>query len=201
LITRDQPELVTSPTLTAEQANYYMSLIGILGCAVELGQLDIYIDMPLLSSFTVQPRIGHMEEVLHIFSYLKCHLQSNIVFDPNEINWDEDQFRKYYWKDFYHEATKAMPPHSPIPRGNSAQMNVFYDPHHAGNKLMRHLHTCILMHLNSATIQWYSKAQKTVESSTFGSEFIAMRICVDMIKAIRYKLRMFGKSRFYPNLD
>jgi hypothetical protein len=26
----------------------------------------------------------------------------------------------------------------------------------------------------------------------FGSEFITMRICVDMIESMRYKLRMFG---------
>jgi hypothetical protein len=39
---------------------------------------------------------------------------------------------------------------------------------------------------------WYSKAQATVESSTFGSEFIAMRQATDMIEGLRYKLRMFG---------
>ena len=27
---------------------------------------------------------------------------------------------------------------------------------------------------------------------TFGSEFVAMRIAVELIKSLRYKLRMFG---------
>jgi hypothetical protein len=31
-----------------------------------------------------------------------------------------------------------------------------------------------------------------MESSTFGSEFVALRICVEIIEALRYKLRMFG---------
>jgi hypothetical protein len=31
-----------------------------------------------------------------------------------------------------------------------------------------------------------------VETSTFGSEFVAMRIAVELIEALRYKLRMFG---------
>jgi len=31
-----------------------------------------------------------------------------------------------------------------------------------------------------------------VETSTFGAEFIAMRICVEMVEALRYQLRMFG---------
>ena len=39
---------------------------------------------------------------------------------------------------------------------------------------------------------WYSKKQATVEASTFGAEFIAMRTLVEMAKSLRYKLRMFG---------
>jgi hypothetical protein len=39
---------------------------------------------------------------------------------------------------------------------------------------------------------WYSKKQNTVESASFGSEFIALRIATDMIEGMRYKLRMFG---------
>jgi hypothetical protein len=39
---------------------------------------------------------------------------------------------------------------------------------------------------------WYSKAQKTVETSTFGSEFVAIQVASELIKALRYKLRMMG---------
>ena len=39
---------------------------------------------------------------------------------------------------------------------------------------------------------WLSKRQNTVETSTFGSEFIAMKTSVEHIEALRYKLRMFG---------
>jgi len=39
---------------------------------------------------------------------------------------------------------------------------------------------------------WYSKSQTTVESSTFGAEFVATRIAVDLVESLRYKLRMFG---------
>ncbi len=67
-------------------------------------------------------------------------------------------------------------------------MNVFVDADHAGNKFTRCSHTGILIYLNSAPIVWYSKAKNTVESSTFGSEFVAMHIAVDMIEALRYKL-------------
>jgi hypothetical protein len=48
------------------------------------------------------------------------------------------------------------------------------------------------MFLNGGPIKWYSKRKNTVESSTFGSEFVAMKIGVELNDAIRYKLRMFG---------
>ena len=51
----------------------------------------------------------------------------------------------------------------------------------------------ILLFVNRAPILWYSKRQNTVETSTFGSKFVAMRIgAVELIEALRYKLRMFG---------
>ena len=71
-------------------------------------------------------------------------------------------------------------------------MSVFVDADHAGDKVTRRSHSGILIYLNNAPIDWYSKKQNTVESSTFGSEFIAMRIACDKIEALRYKLRMFG---------
>jgi len=46
--------------------------------------------------------------------------------------------------------------------------------------------------LNHAPIIWFSKAHNTVETLTFGSEFVAMRIAVELIESLRYKLRMFG---------
>jgi hypothetical protein len=46
--------------------------------------------------------------------------------------------------------------------------------------------------VNRAPILWYSKRQNTVATSTFGSEFVAMRISVELVEALRYKLRMFG---------
>ena len=43
-----------------------------------------------------------------------------------------------------------------------------------------------------APVIWYSKRQTTVESSTFGSEFVALRIATELIISLCYKLRMFG---------
>jgi hypothetical protein len=187
-----RPELDVSATLGPEQANYYQSLIGILRWAVELGRIDIYIDVSLLSSYLAEPRVGHLEQVFHIFSYLKHHTNSHMVFDPNYVAWDQASFSDHDWSEFYQGVKEAVPPNAPKPRGNPVQINAFVDADHAGNRVTRRSQTGILIYLNCAPINWYSKSQSTVESSTFGSEFIALRILVEMLEGLRYKLRMFG---------
>ena len=48
------------------------------------------------------------------------------------------------------------------------------------------------MYLNSAPVYWLSKKQTSVETSSFGSEFIAMKQCCEYLRGLRYKLRMMG---------
>ena len=139
-----------------------------------------------------QPRVGHLEQVLHIFAYLKHHENSNMVFDPNYVTWEMEAFIQHNWTEFYKDAKEQIPVNAPSPRGHAVQINAFVDADHAGNKVTRWSHTGILLYLNCAPIIWFSKVQSTVETSTFGSEFVAMRICTEMIEALRYKLRMFG---------
>ena len=68
----------------------------------------------------------------------------------------------------------------------------FVDAYHAGCRVRRRLHTGANIFVNRAPIVWYSKRQNTVESSTFGSDFVAMRIAIEMIEGLRYKLGMMG---------
>ena len=46
--------------------------------------------------------------------------------------------------------------------------------------------------MNNAPICWFSKKQNTVETSTFGSELVALRTAVEKVKALRIKLRYMG---------
>jgi hypothetical protein len=89
-----------------------------------------------------------MEQVLHIFAYLKHHKQLNLVFDPRTVDWDESQFQKYDWTEFYKDAQESIPPSAPPARGNPVQMNAFVDADHAGNRVTRRSHTGILLYLN-----------------------------------------------------
>jgi len=46
--------------------------------------------------------------------------------------------------------------------------------------------------MNNTPISGLSKRQKTVESSTYGSEMVASRIAIEMIISLRYSLCMLG---------
>lgn len=187
-----RPELDTSPLLADDAVHYFQSQISILRWAVELGRIDIYIDTALLSQHLVQPRQGHLEAVYHIYSYLKKHERCTMVFDDAIVEFSEADFPSFEWTDFYGEVKESIPPNAPVPRGNPVQTTAFVDANHAGNQVTRRSHTGILLYCNSAPIIWYSKAQATVETSTFGSEFVALRIAVELIEALRYKLKMLG---------
>ena len=62
----------------------------------------------------------------------------------------------------------------------------------AGELITRRSQPRVLIFLNTPPVVWYSKRQNTVESSTYGSEFLAIRILVGMFIALRYKLRLFS---------
>ena len=104
-----------------------------------------------------------------------------------------DQFYQTDWSgSVYGDGEEELPPKMPEPLGNPIYMTCFVDANHAGNQVTRKSHTGFIIYLNNAPIDWYSKRQNTVESSTFGSEYVALRTAVERIKALRYKLRMFG---------
>ena len=134
-------------------------------------------------------------QALHIIKYLNIHFKNDLAFDPT-IHEVEDpqlvQARIKAMKEIYTDTEEAMPTNAPEPRGNPIQVNCFVDSDHAGDRLTRRSQTGIIVYCNSAPVIWYSKRQTTVETSTFGAEFVAIRISSELIISLRYKLRMFG---------
>jgi hypothetical protein len=75
--------------------------------------------------------------------------------------------------------------------GYPVNIHVFVDANHAGNVVTRRSLTGILVFVQNSPILWVSRRQNTVETSTFVSEFVALRHVQDVIIALRYKLSMF----------
>ena len=80
----------------------------------------------------------------------------------------------------------------PAPRGQMVSTHCFVDSDHAANTVTRCSQTGLLHFVNRASVTWFSQRQSTVETSSFGSEFIAMKTTVEHVEALHYKLRMFG---------
>ena len=186
------PSEDTSDELDKNGLQYYQELIGVLRWAVELGRADILLEVSLLSSHLALPRSGHLQQVYHIFGYLKESPRRRLYFDSDHPKISEGRFQRFEWEDFYKDAKEEIPLDMPEPRGKEVSIHCFVDASHASDKVTRRSQTGILIFVNRAPIIFYSKKQNSVETSTFGSEFTAMKQAVELIKGLRYKLRMFG---------
>jgi len=76
--------------------------------------------------------------------------------------------------------------------GKEVDLRLYVDSSHADDKSNRRSRSGFFIFLNSALIGWYSKKQATIETSVFGAEFVAMKIGIETVRGIRYKLRMMG---------
>ena len=95
-------------------------------------------------------------------------------------------------KDLYPNAVEEKPTNAPLPKGKRVQITCFVDANHGRDQGTRRSRTGIIIYVNKAPIIWYSKRQNTAETSTYSSEMVVMCLAVDMIKALKYKLCMFG---------
>ena len=174
-----RPELDSTDCLDDALASLYMSYIGILRWSVELGRFDIATEVSHLSSYLVSPRQGHLDAVYNIFGYLKRHGRSSLYFDYSEPNFDPNKFIKQSWEDFYGDIREEIPPNMPEPLGKAMSLSAFVDADHAGNLVTRRSQTGFFIFIQNSVMDWCSKKQNTVEGSTFGSEHVAARICVE----------------------
>jgi hypothetical protein len=186
------PEIDQTDELDDEGYSHFTSFVGILQWAVELGRIDIAYATASLSRFAANPRKGHLDAIHRVFGYLKKHLKSKLVLDARPRDWSKTKWIDHDWSHFYPNATEILPPNAPEVCGLPVQLNVFVDAAHATDLVTRRSVTGILIFANGAPIKWYSKRQLTIESSTFGSEFVALRVATEMIETFRYKLRMMG---------
>ena len=70
LIQGYKPELDLSEELDSDRVTFYQELMGMLRWAIEIGQVDINYEVSILSTYQASPKEGHLEQMIHIFSYL-----------------------------------------------------------------------------------------------------------------------------------
>jgi hypothetical protein len=188
------PETDESELLSPDRISMYRGLIGSANWIITLGRCDIYYADNTLSRFSMAPREGHYEAMIRVFGYLKCCPNGQILIDPHpaEALTTEEKILDRSWTECYPDAEEDIPPDMPEPLGKPATTACYVDADHAHDLVTRRSVTGILMLMNNMPVKWYSKRQKTVETSSYGSELVAARIAVETIIELRYKLRMLG---------
>ena len=189
----DHPELDTSELCDDHQTKQFQTLIGQLQWLISLGRFDIAVHVMSLSRFRAQPRKGHLDRAKRIVGYLLFLPDGAIRFRTGEPDFSSLKDQEYDWtRSVYSGACEQIPHDIPEPLGKHVQTTHYVDAnlHHdlATGKAV----TAVLHFLNQTPIDAYTKRQSTVETATYGSEFVAPRTAVDQIIDIRTTLRYLG---------
>ena len=182
----NHPELDTSELCDEHQTKQFQTLIGQLQWLISLGRFDIAVHVMSLSRFGAQPRKGHLDRAKRIVGYLLFLPDGAIRFRTGEPDFSSLKDQEYDWtRRVYSGACEQTPHDIPKPLGKHVQTTHYVDAnlHHdlATGKAV----TAVLHFLNQTPIDAYTKRQSTVETATYGSEFVAARTPVDQIIHIR----------------
>jgi len=125
----------------------------------EIGRVDVLHEIVVLSQYQASPRQGHMEQILHIWAWLKKNSKLTLYFDPARPAIDYGLFKtnKEDVKRHYRDAMEQIPHMMPKSRERPVVTTAFVDASHASNKKTRRSHADYIIFINRAPIIWYSK--------------------------------------------
>ena len=147
----------------------------------------------MLSSWLDMTREGHLHQLFHIFAYLKKKKNTEMVFDPFVPDFYADKFQRQDWSQtLYGDAPPDQPPNMPKLWGQGFIFLAYVDSDHAGGTVTRRSRAGFFIYCNNALVYWISKKQGSIETSSFVSEFVAMKVCTEYIQGIKFKLHMIG---------
>ena len=146
-----------------------------------------------MSRFRVAPRQGHLERLKRIYGYLAKMKFGTIPFRTEEPDFSELENVEYDWtRTVYAGAQELIPHDAPEPLGKRVVQTTHVDANLLHDLLRGNSVTGIFHFLNQTPIDGYSRKQPTVETSTYGSEFVAAKLAVQQIINLRLMLRYLG---------
>jgi hypothetical protein len=171
------PDVDDSPLCTEDDSAKYRSIIGCCIWIIVLDRFDIAYATSSMSRFNMLPREGHLKAVKRILSNLKTFPKGKVIIDtsyPDHSVYPVEDHSN--WMEFYPDPSEEIPKDLPPEKGPRFRMTVYVDADHAHDLVTRRYISGILFMLNNTPIRWISKRQKTVETSTYGSELVASRL-------------------------
>ena len=173
----DHPELDQSDFCNEEEIKQYQTLIGQLQWLISHGRYDIAVHTMSLSRYSAQPQKGHLDRVKKIYCYLAYLPEGAIRFRTGEPNFSDIQDQEFVWsRTVYGSPKEIIPTAIPEPRGKYVTTVHYVDANLHHDLVTGRAVTAILHIVNGTPTDWYSKRQATMETATYGSEFVAARI-------------------------
>jgi hypothetical protein len=189
----DHPEMDDSLFLRQDKTQQFQSFIGAMQWAVSIGRLDIATAVMSLSSFHAMPRRGHLERAKRIYGYLRKMKEARIRVLTNEPDYSDYQDPEYNWSSsVYGNVKEIIPTDITEPKGKYVTLSHYFDANLYHDMVTGRSVTANLHFLNQTPMDWYSKKQATVETATFGSEFITARTTINQIVNLRMTLCYLG---------
>ena len=189
----DHPELDASELCSHEDTKKYQSMIGALQWLISLGRFDIATAVMSMSRFRAEPRVGHLERVKRIYGYLLGHDKGAIRVRTEKPDYSELPEQTHDWMyTVYGNVKEEIPKDLPKAAGKSVVLTTYVDANLYHDYITGRAVSGIIHLVNQTPIDWYSKRQATVETATYGSEFVAARIATDQIIDLRTSLRYLG---------
>jgi hypothetical protein len=113
-------------------------------------------------------------------------------FRTHDIDFSDLPLKEYDWFPVYGDTTEQVPDDAPEPLGRAVTLIHYVDANLFHDALTGCSVTGILHMANGTPIDWYTKKQATVETATYGSEFVAARTCVEQVMDLRNTFRYLG---------
>ena len=164
----------TSDLLDDDGTQLYQSLIGAMQWAVSLTQLDIATAVMTLSGFRIASWVGHLERVKRVYGYISQFKDAAIHFRTNKPDYSSLSEQNFDGMSSVYGDNRAPIPHDiPKPLGKIVRITHFVDANLFHDMITGRSISGIIDLLNQTPIDWFSKRQATVETATYGSEFVA----------------------------
>jgi hypothetical protein len=168
-------------------------MIGALLWIVTIGSFDINAAVMTMSGFRMAPRVGHLNRLKRIYGHLLKMKHASIRVRTEEPNYSNLPDNVHEWTySVYGQVEELLPMDAPEPLGALVTLTNYVDANLMHNIATGRSVTGILHLINKTPIEWYSKKQATVETATYGSEFVAARVCTEQIIDLRNTLRYLG---------
>ena len=193
LVGGDHPESDTSDFCNQDQIKQYQTFVGQIIWLSGLGRFDIAVHVMTMSRFRQQPRIGHLERLKKIVGYLANLPHGALRFRLHEPDYSNLPHKEYDWQRTVYRGAKEEIPHDiPEPKGKHATTSTYVDANLHHDQVTGKAVTACLHMVNATPSHWHTKRQATVDTATFGSEFVAARIATDQIIDLMYTLMYLG---------